>query len=247
MTAIIADSAPQFVPDLLAGAKALACMPPGSRPRRATRLRDSLMLTRMMPAKIMLIIIMLALAPAGPALAARFAGVTLPDTMTASGTTLTLNGIGLRTYSLLGIHIYVAGLYLRKPSHDAGAILASPGVKVLVLHFVHDVSAAKVRDTWRKGLRRNCIAPCSLRPDLLVRFLASLPGVHAGETVELVFTNTGMHAYYDGKLAGGVADPQFSRLMLAVFLGPRTSLPRLKTELLGLAGGSAVNPAVAPD
>lgn len=186
---------------------------------------------------LMLAVLLLAAAP-GSALAARFAGVTLPNTTTAAGTALTLNGIGLRTYSFLGIHIYVAGLYLETPRHDAEAILASPNVKVLVLHFVHDVSAAKVQNAWRKGLRDNCIAPCTLRPALLERFLASLPGVHAGETVELVFSPPGMRAYFDGKLAGSLDDPQFARLMLAVFLGPHTNAPQLKTELLGMTAAS---------
>jgi hypothetical protein len=172
---------------------------------------------------------------AGPARAAQLANVTLPNTATAGGTALVLNGIGLRTYSLLGVHIYVAGLYLQTPSHDASEILASSGVKLLILHFVHDVPAAKVRSAWRKGLLQNCTDPCSLQPALLSRFLLSLPAMHAGETVKLVFTKTGVSAYDDETPAGSFADPQFSRLLLAVFLGPHASVPRLKAELLGAA------------
>ena len=172
---------------------------------------------------------------ASPARAARLAGVTLPDTANVGGTALVLNGIGLRTYSVMAVHIYVVGLYLQTPSHDADAILASSEVKLLVLQFVRNVPAAKVRDAWHTGLLNNCISPCRLQPALLARFLSSLPAMHAGETVKLVFTKAGMQAYNDGKPAGSFADPQFSRLLLAVFLGPHAAVPGLKAELLGAA------------
>ena len=42
--------------------------------------------------------------------AAELDGVQLPDTLQVDGKTLHLNGFGLRTYSILGIHIYVADL-----------------------------------------------------------------------------------------------------------------------------------------
>ena len=42
----------------------------------------------------------------------------LPDTLQVDGKTLHLNGLGLRTYSFLRIHIYVAGLYLEHLSTD---------------------------------------------------------------------------------------------------------------------------------
>ena len=78
----------------------------------------------------------------GPPSAAQLAGVTLPDEVTLGGTVLRLNGIAFRTYSWLRIHIYVAGLYLEHPSHDAKAILDSQEKKLLAMQFVHDVDTA---------------------------------------------------------------------------------------------------------
>ena len=71
----------------------------------------------------------------GSAAAAQLAGVALPDAVTLDGAELHLNGIALRTYSWLRIRIYVAGLYLEHPSHDADAILRSPEEKLLVVRF----------------------------------------------------------------------------------------------------------------
>ena len=42
--------------------------------------------------------------------AAEIEGVTLPQTRSVHGAELVLNGMGLRTHSVLQIHVYVAGL-----------------------------------------------------------------------------------------------------------------------------------------
>ena len=52
-----------------------------------------------------------------PAQAAELDGMQLPDTVQVEGKTLHLNGFGRRTYSLLRIHIYAAGLYPGAPKH----------------------------------------------------------------------------------------------------------------------------------
>ncbi len=169
----------------------------------------------------------------GPAGAAQMAGVILPDTWTVGTTRLALNGIGLRTYSILAIHIYVAGLYLRQRSHDGDAILDSPGIKLVEMHFVHDVSADSMRGAWRKGLVRNCVAPCVLSQTLMAQFLAALRPVKAGENVTLVFRPDGADAYFNMQPVGHIADAQFAKLMLSVFIGQNATVPDLKQELLG--------------
>ena len=171
-----------------------------------------------------------------PAAAAEYAGIMLPDKVQALGKTLVLNGAGLRTFSVLDVHIYVIGLYLPKPDHDPQAILNSPGPKMLLLYFVHDVPAEKVRNAWKQGLNANCVLPCVLPPALLSRFLAFLPAVSAGETVELLFGPKEMQAYFNGKLAGTISDPDFARLMLEAWLGPHPASPDLKAALLGAQG-----------
>ena len=72
-------------------------------------------------------------------------GVTLPDAYPiGGGQTLTLNGIGVRTLTVFNVKVYVAGLYLAAPSHDAQQIMASSSAKVLVLQFLHAGSKAEI-------------------------------------------------------------------------------------------------------
>jgi hypothetical protein len=62
-------------------------------------------------------------------------GVQVPDALQVDGRTLHLNGYGLRTYSILGIHIYVASLYLEHLSTSAEEIIRSPETKLLLVRF----------------------------------------------------------------------------------------------------------------
>src|SRR5258705_13221161 len=75
-----------------------------------------------------------ALAGATFAQAREFSGVTLPDTLSAGGKTLKLNGGALRKKAVF--KVYVGGLYLEAPSKDAGAVLAADTAEAGRMHFV---------------------------------------------------------------------------------------------------------------
>ena len=164
--------------------------------------------------------------------AAELDGVQVPDTVQVDGKTLHLNGFGLRTYSLLRIHIYAAGLYLERLSTDADEILASPGTKLLNIRFEHNVSMDDAREAWRKGFENNCTASCHLDPEDLARFLASVPAMQVGDNYSLLFTQTGATVTVNGHQIGIISQPQFAEAMLATFLGPEPASLRLKQELL---------------
>jgi hypothetical protein len=164
--------------------------------------------------------------------AAELDGVELPATLQANGDTLQLNGFGLRTYSLLGIHIYVAALYLQHPSTDAEQIIRSPETKLLIVRFERNVSADAARQAWRDGLDNNCVAPCQLDPGDVARFLADIPAMHAGDNYTLLFTRSSASVSVSGRPVGVISRPEFAAAMLATFLGPRPASEKLKQELL---------------
>ena len=164
--------------------------------------------------------------------AAEIDGVQLPESVQVDGKTLQLNGYGLRTYSFLGIHIYIASLYLEHLSTDPEAILRSPQTKLLMVRFERTVSADRAREAWRHGLENNCLAPCYLDPQDVERFLAEVPAMHEGDNFSLLFTQNGARVTVNGKLIGTISQPQFAAAMLATFLGPKPGAPSLKQELL---------------
>jgi hypothetical protein len=159
-------------------------------------------------------------------------GVQLPDTLQVDGMTLHLNGFGLRTYSLLGIHIYVASLYLEHLSTDPEQIIRSPETKVLTVRFERNVSADDARKAWRDGLENNCVAPCHLVPEDVEKFLADIPAMRTGDNYSLLFAQQGATVTVSGHLIGTVSQRQFAEVMLATFLGPKPASQRLKQELL---------------
>jgi hypothetical protein len=165
--------------------------------------------------------------------AAEIDGVQIPDTVQAGGKVLHLNGFGLRTYSVLRFHIYIAALYLEHPSANPEAILASPQTKLLTVNFLHDVSAERERQAWQMGFAKNCLPPaCALDPTEVATFLNHVPPARAGDRFSLLFDAHGAAVNMDGQPLGVVSHVQFAEAMLATFLGPNPGSHRLKRELL---------------
>jgi hypothetical protein len=181
----------------------------------------------------MLLFLLLSLVPVTSASAAQMEGVVLPDTRVVDGTVLRLNGIGLRTWSLLGIRIYVAGLYLRDPSTDAAAILRSDEPKLLDIRFLRDVDQQHARDSWRNGLTNACQSPCTLDQHDIDLFLENVHDLHAGDEAQLLFTRKGVDVTFNGHHEGEIRDTHFAGVMLESFIGASPPTARLKRELLG--------------
>jgi hypothetical protein len=144
-----------------------------------------------------------------------------------------MGSTSLRTFSILRIPVYVAGLYLERRSDNPDAILQSPERKLLDIRFLRDVDAAEARKAWRDGFERNCKKPCYLDPRDIQRFLAAVPTVHNGDEITLLFTSNGVGVKLNEQSMGDIADAHFAEAMLDTFIGPEPPTPRLKRELLG--------------
>jgi hypothetical protein len=173
---------------------------------------------------------------ASHARAATLEGVTLPDTYNADGQNLVLNGIGLRTLTIFNVKVYVAGLYLAKPSHDPQAIMASPGPKVMLLQFLHAGSKADVEKEYRVGEQVNC-GDGSCNPGDKTdfeRLVAAAPAINVGDTATYIYTPKGVRVLANNRLVGDFANADLSRLLLAGFIGAHPPSESLKAHLLGL-------------
>jgi hypothetical protein len=177
---------------------------------------------------------LLSAATSHAASAAELAGVQMPDHKVVEGVPLTLNGMGLRTYSVLNIHIFVAGLFLSEPSHDAEAIMASPEPKLLRFVFLHDVDEQKARNSWEKSLAVNCEAPCHLPSGEVAKFLASVPAMNKGDVVDILFNHQTADFTVNGRSIGLVTDPVLAHVILRGYIGPDASPPAVRDGMLGL-------------
>jgi hypothetical protein len=174
----------------------------------------------------------LAVATTVPLYAASLAGVTLPDTVEVGGTTLALNGLGLRTK--FTVKVYVAGLYLAQKSSNADAILKADAPKRIVMHFVHSASKSQMTDAFDESFHDNAPeAQKTMKADL-DRMLGALEPVKPGD--EMVFTyvpGTGTTLAINGTDKVTITGAEFARVLFSVWLGPKPPNAGLKKGLLG--------------
>ena len=168
--------------------------------------------------------------------AATMDGVTLPDTYAVEGQTLQLNGIGVRTLTIFSVKIYVAGLYLPAPSHDAGAILKSAAPRVLVLKFLHAGSKADIQKEYREGEKTNCgNGGCNPADEGdFERLVAAAPAVAVGDTSTFIFTAKGFRVLANGRDIGNYNNRDLADRVLAGFIGEHPPSTDLRSALLGV-------------
>ncbi len=163
-------------------------------------------------------------------------GVVVPDTYVVNGQTLQLNGAGLRTLTIFQVSIYVAALYVPQPSHDANAIAAEPGPKVIVLHFLHDATKAQVDAEFRKGEQQNCgQGECDPADQAdFEHLIAASPAVKAGDTATYIYSPRRVRVLANERQVGDFANADLSARLLKGFIGVHPPSESLRSALLGV-------------
>ena len=164
--------------------------------------------------------------------AASLAGVTLPDTVQVGGTTLVLNGVGLRKKFV--VKIYVAGLYLEQKSSDPSAIIKADAPKRIVMQFLRDVSKNQMADAFDESFNNNAPdAKKTMKADI-DRLLGALESVKDRD--QMVFTyvpGSGTTLAINGKEKLTIEAPSFGPVLFSVWLGPKPPTADLKKGILG--------------
>lgn len=164
--------------------------------------------------------------------AATLEGVNFPDQATVGDKTLMLNGLGLRTATVLKVKVYVIGLYLEEKSSDPDAIIESKQNKRLAMQFVHDVSADKLRSGWDEGFKDNYKDIDSIKGEI-AKFNATMQDVKEGDSIELDFSGDAVDIMVKGAKADTVDSSAFQQALLGIWLGPKPPGDALKEGLLG--------------
>lgn len=162
---------------------------------------------------------LLALSLAVPASAGTLAGVTLPDKVDAGGSSLVLNGMGLRTK--LFIKVYVGGLYLSQKEKSAQKILAADSPRQMALSFIYDVSKDQMCDAWKEGLEANTPNASAEVKKSFNTLCGWMDGVGKGQKLTLTYVpNEGTHVQVSGKDKGVLPGKATADAILATWIGP---------------------------
>ena len=164
--------------------------------------------------------------------AAEVAGVNVPDTATVDGKALKLNGAGLRKKAIF--KVYVAGLYVENPMHDAAALLSSNQVKSMRLHMMRDLTGKKISDAIVEGFQRNSAAQQDKLRARLDQLTGMFSDVSEGEEIVLTWLpDKGTKVTVRGTDRGTIEGRDFADALFAVWIGPNPVQDDLKKALVG--------------
>jgi hypothetical protein len=176
---------------------------------------------------------MLMLLGAGDAVAKACLEINFPDQAQVDGSTLTLNGLGVRKATLLKINVYVAALYVAAPSSDPNAILGSKAPIELVLHFVRDVGAGDISNGFDEGFARSAKAQLPALQERIATLEGWMTDLTTGQRMAFIFRpGTGVQVDVGGTVKGTIKGDDFAKAFLSIWLGNPPN-PEIKAGLLG--------------
>lgn len=169
--------------------------------------------------------------------AKQLAGVSMPEAILVDGEPLQLNGIGLREATILNINVYVAGLYLAQRSSDPSAILASESVKQVRMVLLRDIPRADMTEQLGSAFRRAAGADFARLARHFERMAQWIPELRKGDTFSVTYRpRAGLEIAHGARSLGAIPEPDFARVIFAIWLGDKPPNPGLKSGMLGDTG-----------
>ena len=162
-------------------------------------------------------------------------GVKVDETAQVGGSTLVLNGAGVRTKLLF--KVYVAGLYLTQKQVDATAVISDNGNKRVSMHFLRELSSEKLLHGMNEGFEDNNstaeMTAIELQMKAFRQMMTSAKAVKEGDVIVLDLTNAGTQVSINGKVLGSIEGTAFNQALLRVWLGGNPVDAALKKAMLG--------------
>ncbi len=181
--------------------------------------------------------LVLSLTLALPALAKdkEVAGVKFPETVSAEGKELKLNGVGLRTKAIF--KVYAAGLYLETPGKDGTQIISSDQVKRVRMTMLRDLEKSKITDAISDGIEKNNKSQMAALKARLDTFNAAIPDLKKGDELVLTYVpGKGTSVQSKSGQQISVEGKDFADALFGVWLGKDPVDDDLKDGLLGKEG-----------
>lgn len=165
------------------------------------------------------------------------AGVKYDNGISLGGSTLQLNGAGVR-YKLI-IKVYTAGLYITPKAQTPEAVLDNTGPRRMHIVMLRDIDANELGKLFIKGVEQNTTReeftkaiPGTIR---LGELFAEKKHLKAGESFSIDWLpGTGTVILVNGKPSGApIKEPEFYSSLMKIWLGKSPADYLLKDALLG--------------
>lgn len=164
-------------------------------------------------------------------------GVKYAPTAQLGGTTLQLNGAGLR--SRFFVKVYTAGLYIGGKAATPEAVLAATGPRRMHVVMLREIDANELGKLFTRGMQDNApkgefskFIPGTLR---LADIFSSYKRLKAGDVFFVDYVpGVGTTVVVNGKDAGDpIKEPEFFNALMRIWLGGKPADESLKAALLG--------------
>lgn len=165
---------------------------------------------------------------------------TFPGDARVAGTSLQLNGVGMRAAFIY--KVYLAGLYLPARAATGTAVFAETGPKRLQVRMLMDGPSDEFAKAFTGGIAKRTpadqVAAMRDRIDAFDRTLRSIGDVKKGDVVNLDYAPAvGLTMTVNGKPVGApVPGSDLYAALLNIFVGDRPVDAKMKAGMLGAAG-----------
>src|SRR5437762_12475441 len=168
----------------------------------------------------MLCVFVIAALSTGVARGKECKGVSFPDQAQVEGSSLTLNGLGLRQATAFKVNVYVAALYVAKSSSDPNALLGANTPSELILQFVRNVGADDLQKGWSEGFEKNSKDQLPALKERIATFNGWMADVKTGERLTFIHKpGAGVSVNVNGTVKGPIDGDDFVKAVLAIGLG----------------------------
>ena len=160
-------------------------------------------------------------------------GVELPTQAELGGEQLTLNGAGLRKKFMF--KVYVGSLYLQEKTSDADQVLNMEDPNRVRMDLLRDVDQDTLNEAMAEGLQANLTdAEREQFSAEIAQFNGMLDDGKKGDQVFIDYVpGEGIRITHDGRDKGTIANDDFHRPLLKLWIGPNPSDKNLKQGMLG--------------
>ncbi len=159
-------------------------------------------------------------------------GVKVPLSTTVGSKELVLNGGGLREKYFFDL--YVATLYLKAKSNEAGKVVYNDTEMAIHIKIVSDkVTREKFIETVREGF--STVTHGKATKEQINKFIGFFSDdIKNGDKIHLEFVpGTGLQVKKNGVLKGTIAGLEFKQALFSIWLGDKPVDDDLKKALLG--------------